>query len=128
MRKDLETKQLKFLSTQSTQESLSNIDITHPLSEIIMTEYGEMMLNDIFRIVHDVYAHGQGNSFSPRGEHEAWLAHRSTLDEGAHLALWCETKGQNSWINFGEHVNPNSKLSERSFAPQKVGVIEPWLY
>lgn len=87
-----------------------------------------LILNDIFRAVHDVYGHywGGRNSFGPKGEELAWLAHRSTMVRGAHLALWCETRGQNTWTNRDEHKH--LPLTERPYATQKAGIVPSFLY
>lgn len=114
---------LSYLSTESIDGTESELPMVHPLNGWIPTAYGVMSWNDVFRVVHDVIAHGQGHSFSPGGEHDAWLAHRAILPVEAQLALWCETKGQNSWINYGEHVAPGSSLKDRGFAPQKSGIV-----
>lgn len=128
MLNDIREKRLNFFQTEHSQSGEGHLPADHPLSFCVETAYGLLVWNDIFRIVHDVYAHGQGHSFSPLGEHSAWLAHRSTLRRESHLALWCETKGQNSWINFGEHVDPSQPLGERSFAEQKSGVVGAEFY
>lgn len=86
-----------------------------------------LILNDIFRAVHDVYGHFGGRfSFGPRGEEQAWMAHRATMPRGAHLALWCETRGQNTWTNREEHWH--LPLTERPYATQKAGIVPSFLY
>ena len=83
-----------------------------------------VLWNDVFRAVHDVYGHAySGSGFSPKGEYTAWLAHRETMPEVALPALWCETRGQNTWTNNlpGHDAYP---LSERPFASQKVGKVD----
>jgi hypothetical protein len=77
--------------------------------------------NDRFRAVHDFIAHaGGGNQFGPLGEENAYRIHASTLSPLAQRALAVETRGQNSWVNFG----PNAKLpvGERPFAQQKASL------
>lgn len=90
-------------------------------------ERGFHTINDVFRGVHDVMGHyaahkaGEVASFGPIGEFNAWQAHRKTLPFGAHLALWCETRGQNAWTNFyGEHAE--LPIAERPYAVQKCGI------
>jgi hypothetical protein len=77
--------------------------------------------NDKFRAVHDWLAHaGEGHSFGPKGEENAYRVHSSTLSPLAQRALATETRGQNSWVNYG----PNAHLpaSERPFAQQKAAL------
>jgi hypothetical protein len=77
--------------------------------------------NDRFRAVHDFIAHGGGgNQFGALGEENAYRIHASTLSPEAKRALATETRGQNSWVNYG----PNSHLpaGERPFAEQKAAL------
>jgi hypothetical protein len=77
--------------------------------------------NDKFRAVHDYLAHaGGGNQFGPQGEERAYRIHASTLSPRAQRALATETRGQNSWVNYG----PNAHLpaSQRPFAEQKAAL------
>ncbi len=72
--------------------------------------------NDKFRAVHDVFGHAStGRGFSRHGEEAAFLAHRSMFPPEAHAALTSETRGQNSYLNFGgtnsfPDQGPGSKL------------------
>jgi hypothetical protein len=78
--------------------------------------------NTAFRAVHDFIAHaGGGHGFNAVGEENAARAHAATLSREALPALMTETRGQNSWVNFG----PNSHLpaSERPFATQKAALF-----
>lgn len=78
--------------------------------------------NNRFRAVHDFLAHaGGGNQFGAVGEENAYRVHASTLSDLAKRALASETRGQNSWVNFG----PNSHLpvKERPFAEQKAALF-----
>lgn len=106
MAKDVnENKRLKVFATQS--------DNFHP--------YMTPEQNNQFRAVHDVLAHaGEGNQFGPVGEENAYRTHASTLSPLAQRALATETRGQNSWVNFG----PNAHLpaAERPFAEQKAAL------
>jgi hypothetical protein len=96
----------------------------HPMREHVDAGVdGFVVLNDIFRGVHDIMGHViAGSSFGPKGEQKAWEAHRSTMPVLAHNALWCETRGQNSWTNFADNheVLP---LADRPFGEQKVGLV-----
>lgn len=77
--------------------------------------------NDRFRAVHDAVAHaGEGNQFGPVGEENAYRVHASTLSPTAQRALATETRGQNSWVNFGP--NAHLPVRERPFAEQKAAL------
>lgn len=74
--------------------------------------------NDKFRAVHDFFGHSQsGYQFGPKGEEGAFRDHSAMFSPEARRAMATETRGQNSWVNFG----PNSHLpvTERPFAQQK---------
>lgn len=77
--------------------------------------------NDRFRAVHDFLAHaGGGNQFGPVGEENAYRIHAQTLSPLARRALATETRGQNSWVNFGP--NRNLPAAQRPFATQKAAL------
>jgi hypothetical protein len=77
--------------------------------------------NDRFRAVHDWIAHaGPGNQFGPIGEENAYRMHAATLSPQAQRALASETRGQNSWVNFGPHKD--RPMKERPFAEQKAAL------
>lgn len=80
--------------------------------------------NDIFRAVHDVFGHAlYGNQFGPRGEEHAYRVHSRFYSPAARPAMAMETRGQNSWVNFG----PFSHLpvQTRPYAEQKNNVLPP---
>jgi hypothetical protein len=78
--------------------------------------------NDKFRAVHDLLAHaGEGHQFGPTGEENAYRVHASTLSPLAQRALATETRGQNSWVNFGPFSN--RPVGERPFAEQKAALF-----
>ena len=88
---------------------------------------GEPMLyNDLFRAVHDYFAHGiTVTGFGPKGEEAGWFTHMSmTRSPWAKWALTSETRGQNSWVNFRDEV-ADKPLRDRPFAPQKVDLLPP---
>ena len=91
-----------------------------------------MLVNDLFRAVHDFFGHGErSNSFGALGEENAWDAHSQMFSPLARRAMTTETRGQNSWVNFGKHIrrkdgtmpkkgDPDYKpLADRPFAEQK---------
>lgn len=101
----------------------------HPMRAIVETVDGPMVLNDVFRGVHDVVGHGaaQIKSFGPRGEFSAYEQHRKSLPVSSWMALWCETRGQNTWTNaFADH--DQRPLRDRPFAEQKAGNVPAHLY
>lgn len=58
--------------------------------------------NDRFRAVHDVFGHAAtGRGFSRHGEEAAWQSHAQMFPESARNAMTSETRGQNSYLNFG---------------------------
>lgn len=87
-------------------------------------------VNDVFRAVHDAYGHfGTGNSFfRAPGEERAWVAHSSMFSPQARKALTAETRGQNSWVNYGPHGEANRTASgaQTVFAPQKTAPMPDW--
>ena len=75
-----------------------------------------------FRAVHDFFGHAAlGFAFGPKGEENAWIEHSKLFTPLARMALSTETRGQNSWVNFG----PFSKLApdQRPYAKQKIFIL-----
>ncbi|CAA0097382.1 Uncharacterised protein [BD1-7 clade bacterium] len=111
---------------------------TNPMlsdSGIRIGEY-RLLMNDIFRIVHDVFGHAMNcNNFAANGEDQAWFDHSVMFSPLARIALTTETRGQNTWVNFGRHLRsgPNSLYrkgeenwtppNQRPFAKQKIGML-----
>ena len=92
----------------------------------------KLLMNDLFRFVHDTFGHGKlGNSFGPVGEENAWYVHSQMFSPEARRAMTSETRGQNSWVNFGPQLRDKDgslpkredksyvPMSQREFAPQK---------
>lgn len=93
-----------------------------------------LLVNDLFRFVHDAFGHGErGNSFGAKGEENAWDVHARMFSPLARRAMTTETRGQNSWVNFGKHLrdeNGNIKkvsAKEKPFAEQKMGLLPEWV-
>jgi len=64
--------------------------------------------NDKFRAVHDVFGHiGTGSSFSRNGEEAGFESHKQMFPPEAHEALTSETRGQNSYLNYGNKGFPD---------------------
>lgn len=106
----------------------------HPLAKVDPTT--GLSYNDMFRAVHDLFGHAaEGFEFGPKGEENAWNIHRQMFSKAAIPALTTETKGQNSWVNFGDHLrNAEGKLlkqgeegfipkKDRPYAQQKAGLL-----
>lgn len=89
-----------------------------------------VLANDLFRYVHDT-AHGiEGAGFRADGEENAWQAHSRLFTGPALGALTSETRGQNSWLNFGPHgeKNKTAKVEDTIFADQKTGLMPEWTW
>lgn len=95
-----------------------------------------LLYNDLFRFVHDFFGHTErGNGFGAIGEENAWDVHSRMYSPKARRAMTTETRGQNSWVNFGPQMrNKDGKIikkgepgylsaRERQFAPQKMGLL-----
>lgn len=90
-----------------------------------------VLANDLFRAVHDAFGHGiEGAGFRAQGEENAWQAHARLFTGSALGAITSETRGQNSWLNYGpkgEH-NRNAKVEDTIFADQKTGLMPEWTW
>jgi hypothetical protein len=90
-----------------------------------------VLANDLFRAVHDAFGHGIENSgFRAEGEENAWQAHVRLFTGPAVAALTSETRGQNSWVNYGPYGEQNRSASgsETVFADQKIGLMPEWTW
>jgi len=90
-----------------------------------------VLANDLFRVVHDAFGHGlEGAGFRARGEENAWQAHARLFTGSAVAAITSETRGQNSWLNFGIYAEQNKTASveDTIFADQKVGLMPEWTW
>jgi hypothetical protein len=86
MAKDVEAGRIKTLATAVT----GNHNFLSPEE------------NDRFRAVHDVFGHAAtGRGFDAHGEEAAFLSHRQMFSKKALPALASETRGQNSYMNYG---------------------------
>lgn len=89
-----------------------------------------LVINDMFRAIHDYYGHAAGGyGFGPRGEENAWATHSQMFSLEARRALTTETRGQNSWVNFGRQNydaqgnHKNIPPANRPFATQKYALL-----
>ena len=87
-------------------------------------EYFSDRDNDKFRAVHDVFGHAAiGRGFSRHGEEAAYLSHRQMFPEQAQAALASETRGQNSYLNFGAtQASPEKSFPDQGPGSKLVGL------
>ena len=91
----------------------------------------EVTANDVFRAVHDVFGHAKhGVGFRAGCEENAFQAHARMYSPEALPAVTSETRGQNSWVNYGPFGEFNRKASpaETEYAEQKTGIMPAWTY
>jgi hypothetical protein len=85
-----------------------------------------LVANDVFRIVHDYFGHvKEGVGFRADGEENAWRSHAAMYSPLARAAMTSETRGQNSWVNFGPYGEQNQRASGEKtiYADQKIGLL-----
>jgi len=90
-----------------------------------------VLANDLFRAVHDAFGHGlEGAGFRAKGEENAWQAHVRLFTGPAVAAITTETRGQNSWLNYGPYGESNREASvnETVFAENKIGLLPEWTW
>lgn len=90
-----------------------------------------VLANDLFRAVHDAFGHGlEGAGFRADGEENAWQAHVRLFTGSAVAAMTSETRGQNSWLNYGPfgEFNRTASVEETKFADQKSGLMPQWAW
>ena len=110
-----------------------NTDVSdNPLLELTDETIGghQLRANDVFRIVHDYFGHiKDGNGFRAGGEENAWRSHAAMYTPLARRAMTSETRGQNSWVNFGPYgaVNQTASAADTHYAPQKIGLLPEWV-
>ena len=82
-----------------------------------------LLVNDLLRVVHDVFGHAQeGHQFGPLGEENAWRCHSTMFSTSARRALTTETRGQNSWFNFGPQMR---RANGTLILPGESGYLSP---
>lgn len=140
MRDLRQNKQMSVFATESGygNESTDNQVADNPLLVDTGYEWGygsvngekrRVLANDLFRAVHDAFGHGlEGAGFRARGEENAWQAHSRLFTGSALGALTTETRGQNSWLNYGKYgeQNQNASVEDTIFAEQKIGLMPEW--
>ena len=112
----------------SGNKKTSDHPMLQPTEE--MHEGKPLLANDVFRIVHDYFGHAkEGNGFGPNGEENAWQNHARMYSPEAKKALTTETRGQNSWVNFGPHGAHNrANPAQTVYADQKAGILPDWAH
>lgn len=103
----------------------------NPLLEDSGVKWGDKTVtyNDIFRAVHDYFGHvKEGNGFRADGEENAWRSHSAMYSDVARPAMTSETRGQNSWVNFGKNSKHNKTANQKDtkYAVQKTGLMSDW--
>ncbi|MBK9497180.1 MAG: hypothetical protein IPO08_22225, partial [Xanthomonadales bacterium] len=89
----------------------------------------QLRANDVFRIVHDYFGHFKNAvGFRADGEENAWRAHSAMYSPEARKAMTSETRGQNSWVNYGPNgeTNRSASAADTVYADQKVGLLPDW--
>src|SRR5262245_1859337 len=108
-----------------------NVAQNHPLLRPSGEYIGNypMLNNDLFRVVHDYFGHlKEGYGFRAPGEDMAWRSHAAMYSPEARRAMTAETRGQNSWVNYGPHgeFNRTASGADTIYAPQKVALLPDW--
>jgi len=114
---------------ETSQAAIRENPLLKPTGEKIGDH--EVLVNDAFRIVHDYFGHiKEGLGFRAEGEDNAWRSHAAMFSNAALPSMTTETRGQNSWVNYGPHGNTNrhAKEGETVFAPQKIGLLPEWVW
>ena len=110
-----------------------NIAESHPLlrQSGVKIAGQPMTNNDLFRVVHDYFGHiKEGHGFRAGGEDNAWRSHAAMYSPEARPAMTSETRGQNSWVNYGPHGDFNRTASgaDTVYSPQKVAIMPEWTW
>jgi len=118
--------------TASSTENpmLADTGLTWPYGSLD-GEPKRVLANDLFRAVHDAFGHGiEGSGFRYDGEENAWQAHIRLFTGSARAAITTETRGQNSWLNFGPYgpQNRTASVEDTVFAEQKTGLMPAFTY
>ena len=117
-----------FGGTESAGIDVSGNPLMNPTGEILNGH--TMLANDVFRIVHDYFGHiKEGVGFRADGEENAWRSHSAMYSDKARPAMTAETRGQNSWVNYGPFAefNKTADADNTQYAPQKTGLLSDWV-
>lgn len=129
----VQNQRLSVFPTEQGFGTLSEASEANPLLIRIGEKWDgkEVTANDVFRAVHDVFGHGKhGVGFRAGGEENAFQAHARMYSPEALPAVTSETRGQNSWVNYGPFGEFNRKASplETIYADQKTGILPNWTW
>lgn len=129
----VQNQRLSVFPTEQGFGTLSEASQANPLLMRIGEKWDgkEVTANDVFRAVHDVFGHGKhGVGFRAGGEENAFQAHARMYSPEALPAVTSETRGQNSWVNYGPFGEFNRKASplETIYADQKTGILPNWTW
>jgi len=121
-----------FLTIDGTPQSAQQPSNSPMLQPTQFTDANgkPMLANDVFRVVHDYFGHiKEGTGFRADGEENAWRQHLAMFSEAARPAVTTETRGQNSWVNFGPHAVANATADPGAtvYADQKTGLLPSWV-
>lgn len=129
---DLTRGHLWVFPTEQGFGTMTEAERTNPLLEETdeVVKGRKLVANDVFRIVHDFFGHGiEGSGFGARGEENAWQSHMRLYTDAALPAVTSETRGQNSWVNYGPHGEANrANQRETVYADQKTGLMPEWTW
>ena len=130
----LDVIQNRHLYVFPTDEGFGVLNDTgaHPLLADSGVRWGDRTVthNDLFRAVHDFFGHvKEGVGFRGDGEENAWRAHSAMYSPLARRAMTSETRGQNSWVNFGPYGEKNRTASQADtvYADQKAVLAPEWI-
>ena len=126
-------KRLSVFPTEQGFGSITQASEANPLLMKIGEKWNgkEVTANDIFRAVHDVFGHGKhGVGFRAGGEENAFQAHARMYSPEALPAVTSETRGQNSWVNYGPYGAQNRVATPENtiYAEQKTGILPAWAW
>ena len=126
-------KNLAVYPTEQGFGSLTTASQANPLLQKTGEKWGgkDVLANDMFRAVHDVFGHSKhGVGFRSIGEENAYQSHARMFSPEALPALTSETRGQNSWLNFGKYgkQNKTADTANTIFANQKTGLLPEWAW
>ena len=126
-----DNKHLWYYPTEQGFGSSGTDSSKHPMLKVtdLMDDEGKPMLaNDVFRAVHDYEGHYKGkNKFGALGEEKAYQQHKKMFSPEAAKALTTETRGQNSWVNYGPYGEANrANPAATTYADQKAGLLPDW--
>ena len=124
-------KHLWYYPTEQGFGSMGADQTKHPMLQVtdLLDDEGKPMLaNDVFRAVHDYQRHYKGNNkFGATGEERAYQQHKRMFSPEAVKALTTETRGQNSWVNYGPFGEANrANPANTTYADQKAGLLPDW--